>query len=171
MTTILCIIGASGSGKTTIEEALCRYRPGKYHRVVSHTTRPMREGEEQGKEHVFVSADEVPPHEQMLAYTKYGDYEYWADIADIKPDCINTYVIDVDGYHYLCEHFAYINVRVLYIRRHNVIHIGDAKRYERDRGRLTLNAEAVDVLYNNTGTLTNIELDMPRLDREIDEIE
>lgn len=165
-TAILCIIGASGSGKTTIEEALCRYRPGFYHRIVSHTTRPMRDGEEQGKEHIFVSADEKPPKERMLAYTKYGEYEYWAEEEDIRFGCINTYVIDVDGYHYLREHFGdRYTIRVLYIRRRN--NDVDDKRKARDYGRLTLNAEEVDVLYNNIGTLLNIDLDIPRIESEI----
>lgn len=167
-TTILCIIGASGSGKTTVEESLCRYRPGMYHRIVSHTTRPMRKGETDGEQHIFVSPDRVPEQNLMLAYTKYGDYEYWAEEEDIHFGCINTYVIDVDGYHYLKKHFGdRYAVRVLYVRRRDID--VDADRMERDRGRLTLLAEEVDWLYNNDGSLLNIDLDMPRLDREISE--
>lgn len=167
-TTILCIIGASGSGKTTIERKLCQYRPGMYHRIVSHTTRPMREDEEQGKEHVFVTPQEKPDEAQMLAYTRYGDYEYWADEEDIHFGMVNTYVIDVDGYRYLKEHFGRdYNILVLYVRRRNIS--VNPKRMERDTGRLTLLAQDVDVLYNNNGTLTNMDLDMPRIDREITE--
>ncbi|MFW5563451.1 MAG: guanylate kinase [Prevotella sp.] len=167
-TVILCIIGASGSGKTTIEGKLVRYRPGTYNRIVSHTTRPMREDEVQGREHIFTTPDERPPREQMLAYTRYGEYEYWADEADIVPDCVNTYVIDVDGYHYLKEHFGdRYDIRVMYVRRRN--NTVDSERRNRDRGRLTLNAEDVDVLYNNNGTLVSLELDMPRIDRELTE--
>ena len=39
---VLCIIGHSGSGKTTIEEILARTFPLHFNRVVSYTTRPMR---------------------------------------------------------------------------------------------------------------------------------
>lgn len=154
---VLCIIGRSGSGKTTIEKLLCDNYPNNFHRVVSHTTRRMRKGEHQGDEHVFVSGGDVPPRTAMIAYTRYGDADYWTEPSDFADNIINTYVIDVDGYRYLRDMFPdRYDIRVLYVRRPDPDIPAD--RLDRDEGRMTLEAEEVDALYyNNAPSLTDLE--------------
>ena len=72
--TILAIVGPSGSGKTTLAEHLKDKLNIPV--IVSYTTRPIRDGEIDGKDHHFVSEQDMPPHEKMLAYTKFGGYHY-----------------------------------------------------------------------------------------------
>ena len=73
MNTIVAIVGASGSGKTQL--TLYAQRFG-YPVICSYTTRPMREGETNGVEHIFVTEDKMPTKDNMLAYTFFGGYHY-----------------------------------------------------------------------------------------------
>ena len=52
---IICLIGKSGSGKSTIEQKLCSDL--EINQVVSHTTRPPRNEELDGQDYNFVSDD------------------------------------------------------------------------------------------------------------------
>ena len=150
----LCIIGSSGSGKTTIERLLEQTFPLHFKRLVSYTTRPMREGETQGVEHQFVKCLENT--DDQLAYTKYGDYEYWAKTSDIVPGKVNTYVIDVEGFRFLQRYFAdKLEIRVMYVKRSKRDDI-DEDRKERDRDRMELTPDDIDILFRNEGSISDL---------------
>ena len=91
MNLITLIVGRSGSGKTTLVNEL-ENRYG-FKSVHSYTTRPKRSENEIG--HIFVSSDKVPPKEEMVAYTVFNGYEYWATQGQIEGS--DLYVIDPDG--------------------------------------------------------------------------
>lgn len=153
---VLCIIGHSGSGKTTIEEILARTFPLHFNRVVSYTTRPMREGEQEGVEHHFVGKDKVPTGKDVLAYTKYGGFEYWALPEDLATGKINTYVIDVEGYRYLQRFYGdQLDIRVMYVKRSTCSDI-DPERAHRDEGRMQLVPDDIDVLLRNNGSISDL---------------
>lgn len=150
--TIICIVGPSGAGKTTmarfIERAL------EIPMLVSYTTRPQRPGEIQGVDHWFVPEDEMPPQEEMLAYTNFGGYHYWMPKQDIpytEPG-ICTYVIDEKGLKMLVETYAeeFTIVAVL-IKRHRralIEQVGE-ERVNRDLERITIPEEEYqEVIYN-----------------------
>lgn len=101
--TIICIAGGSGVGKTYAANKLRELFTTNGHAckvICSCTTRPMREGEQQGIEHKFVAdlsdyyADKN--NDNVLADTVYGGHTYWASAADLI-DGINLYVIDEAG--------------------------------------------------------------------------
>ena len=60
---LITIIGPSGAGKDTV--ALMLSAILGYDVLCSYTTRPMREGEVDGKEHHFVKKCDVPKSEIM----------------------------------------------------------------------------------------------------------
>lgn len=104
--TIVCIVGPSGSGKTLMSKYLWTQYSIPY--IVSCTTRPMREGEKDGVDHFFVSPEVIRKAERdnnILAYTKFGGYEYCALKETPYQHRACTYVIDEDGVRYLMEHF------------------------------------------------------------------
>lgn len=153
---VLCIIGHSGSGKTTIEELLVKTFPMHFQRVVSYTTRPKREGETNGWEHYFVGKDQAPTNKDVLAYTKYGEYEYWALPDDLVTGRINTYVIDVEGYKYLQQFYGdKLEIRVMYVKRTNRKNI-DQDRADRDRGRMQLQPDEIDMVLRNEGGISDL---------------
>ena len=150
---VLCIIGSSGSGKTTIERLLEQTFPMHFKRLVSYTTRPMRDGETQGVEHQFVNRLE---YGGILAYTRYGDYEYGAKESDLVTGKVNTYVIDVEGFRFLQRYFAdKLEIRVMYVKRSKRDGI-DEDRKERDRDRLVLTPDDIDILFRNEGSISDL---------------
>ena len=54
MNHIFYIMGKSASGKDSIYRELLRGSAGKLEKIVLYTTRPMREGEQEGREYFFV---------------------------------------------------------------------------------------------------------------------
>lgn len=111
---LLCVVGRSGSGKTSLVEYLANH--ADIPTVVSYTTRPMREGEQDGREHWFVGVDRVPT-DGMVAYTKYGGHYYWTEESQFKHSLM-TYVIDEAGLAFLREHYGdKFCIRTIYIDR------------------------------------------------------
>ena len=116
----------------------------------------MREGEQEGVEHHFVGKDKVPAEKDVLAYTKYGSYEYWALPGDLASGKINTYVIDVEGYRYLQRFYDdQLELRVMYVKR-SVRSDIDNQRTQRDEGRMQLEPDDVDVLLRNNGSISDL---------------
>ena len=99
MKNIYLIIGASGSGKTTVTELLARDHGLKT--VWSYTTRPPRYEGEEG--HIFVSDEEFDQLGEMCAYTEYNGYRYGVTSEIIDQNDI--YVIDPPGVSYLKQHY------------------------------------------------------------------
>ena len=58
MKKLIILLGASGSGKTTLEKKMFKLHSDKYDRVISATTRDMREGEKNGEDYHFKTKDE-----------------------------------------------------------------------------------------------------------------
>ena len=102
-------VGKSGSGKTTIANALELHG---YKQVQSYTTRPPRYDGELG--HIFVNQDEFDKLEDLVAYTKYGDYEYCATSNQL--DECDIYVIDIPGVRTLLKKYKNESrpIRVIY---------------------------------------------------------
>ena len=94
---IVALVGKSGSGKTHASFIMSWKYYSKFHTIVSFTTRPMRAGEAQGRDHWFVSPNQVPPQSEMAAYTVYGGYEYWTTWDQFIDKLYNVYVIDEKG--------------------------------------------------------------------------
>ena len=107
---LITIIGPSGAGKDTV--ALMLSAILGYDVLCSYTTRPMREGEVDGKEHHFVNKCDVQKSE-MLAYTRYGNYEYWTEKKQINGTAI--YVIDEKGLMELMERCPKAKIISVYV--------------------------------------------------------
>lgn len=100
--TIFCILGESGSGKDTLVEYTLKEFKLDLKPVLSYTDRPIRQGEQNGKEHVFLSKDEMTEFlnsnkKDIAAYTQIGEtgYRYCAMTSVI--DRSDIYIIDPNG--------------------------------------------------------------------------
>ena len=96
MKKIILIVGRTASGKDTLSRILCE-RLGLT-AVVSYTDRPIRPGEQNGREHVFLSPEEFTGRmqtEHVAAYTRIGQFRYMATAEAIRD--AGVYVIDPEG--------------------------------------------------------------------------
>lgn len=151
-TIIIAIVGPSGSGKTTLSLYLNEYL--RIPAICSYTTRPMRPGEKNGREHIFVKDFPHDPAE-TLAYTFFGGYHYWTMPEQVEGFQLCTYVIDEKGLLELKEKWSdKFEILSIYIVRPNNDGI-DRERLDRDRDRICINPDEYDVTVRNDKDLNS----------------
>ena len=147
---ILAIVGASGSGKTSL--SLFLQKRLNIPTIVSYTTRPMRDGEVDGVDHIFVGIEDCPDFRETFASTIFGGFHYWTTPAQFDGKDIMSYVVDEKGLQGLqdgwFDKFAIISILVK--RSENPT---DAARQERDRDRNLNPEDSYDVVLDNNSTI------------------
>ena len=105
---IITLTGKTSTGK----DSAAKYIEEVYgiHPIVSYTTRDIRVGEEDGREHYFISDEEMDKLEKrddILAWTQFDKtgIRYCASTKDLDDDGIYTYIIDPNGIKWLKEHY------------------------------------------------------------------
>ena len=146
---IIAIVGESGSGKTSLSMFL--QERANIPAIVSYTTRPMREGEQHGVDHFFVTHSQVPEPCDTFAYTVFGEHEYWTRESQFRGYRIVSYVVDEKGLLEMLERWSesYTIVSVLIQRPDNPV---EESRRLRDRGRIHISPESYDAVIVNNGT-------------------
>lgn len=91
MNRILLLIGASGSGKSTVARYLCEQYGLR--QIDSYTTRPPRYRGEPG--HIFITDEEFDQLQDFVGYTLYNGHRYGATAQQVEENDI--YVIDPAG--------------------------------------------------------------------------
>jgi guanylate kinase len=72
----IILVGKGASGKNFLME---RFENRGFHHLVSHTTRPIRQKEKDGREYHFISEKEFSrmiENDEFFEYQKFGDYYY-----------------------------------------------------------------------------------------------
>lgn len=123
MHTVFLVVGESGSGKDSLVARLCE--ECNYKQLKSYATRPRRENE--GNTHTFIAPEDVRQYRnQMIAYTKIGDFEYFATKDQLYEN--SFYVIDYRGIEYMKSlEFDLANVRFVTIFIHLPRHIREER--------------------------------------------
>lgn len=92
---LLILFGKSGSGKDTIEKWLVHTY--HFHKVVSYTTRPPREGEIDGINYHFISPQEfieLVNKKEIIEYFVFNNWYYGTAKSEILLDRINVITVD-----------------------------------------------------------------------------
>ena len=151
---LITIIGPSGAGKDTVAAMLSDILG--YNVLCSYTTRPMREGEVDGKEHHFVKECNVPKSE-MLAYTRYGNYEYWTEKKQVNDAAI--YVIDEKGLIELMECCPEAQITIIYVsakpetlKKRGI----SEERTDRDKYRVKVDFNSYDYVIPNNHSMSHL---------------
>ena len=103
---LIALFGKSGSGKTTVLNWLMRNFPEKLHKVVACTTRPLREGEEDGREYHFISVDEFTQKTlsgEMIEATSFRDWFYGTEISALREDKLNVAIFSPEALNCVLE--------------------------------------------------------------------
>lgn len=149
MKEILCIVGESGSGKTMAQEYISQMY--SIYLIESYTTRPRRTPDEKG--HTFVNEEyfSTVKEEDMIAYTKFGDFHYWCEKKNVEDK--NIYVIDEDGLNMLKKNFGKeYSIHSLKINTNNEqkrLRGISPERIARDEGRFVMTDKDFDFVINN----------------------
>lgn len=133
MAKIYVIMGKSSSGKDTIYNRLKNSEQLNFHNVIMYTTRPMREGEEEGKEYFFTTDSEVSEFEkngkiiELRAYnTVHGIWKYFTlDDGQIDLHSDKNYLIiaTLEAYKKYVEYYGRDTVVPIYIEVEDKIRI------------------------------------------------
>lgn len=118
---IFCLMGKSSTGKDTIGKHLLKTMDLK--NIVLYTTRPIREGELEGREYYFVNNDEFKELEtsgkvieKRVYNTIHGDWTYATVDSNIDLENNNYLVLNtLEGYEKLVNYYGKDIVIPLYI--------------------------------------------------------
>ena len=121
---IFCVMGKSATGKDTIYQKVLNESELNLQRIIPYTTRPIREGEEAGREYHFCNEDDVQRLEaegrivELRAYdTVYGIWKYFTvNDGNIQLDKENYLLIGtLEAYTKIRDYFGKDNVVPIYI--------------------------------------------------------
>ena len=169
---IIVLLGASGSGKSTIESELSTHHG--FEKIVSYTTRKPRENEENGKDYYFVDNDtfkEILNRDLFAEYDEYSQNRLYGTLKSDYVDGNKVVVLTPNGLRQLKKNCPNDNIFTIlveanlgtrvkrYIDRCGVqkFNFDDkneiAARVERDYGMfLGLDKEVDLVVHNDEGT-------------------
>ena len=121
---IFCVMGKSATGKDTIYQKLLYENELDLQRIIPYTTRPIREGEVEGREYHFCKEEDVQRLEaegrivELRAYdTVYGIWKYFTvDDGNIQLDAKNYLLIGtLEAYTKIRDYFGKEKVLPIYI--------------------------------------------------------
>jgi guanylate kinase len=99
---LFIVSSPSGGGKTTLIRRLLAAPPGApLHFSVSHTTRPMRNGEQNGREYHFVTVEQfqgMVQRDEFLEHNEVHDHIYGTSKAEVLPHLAagEDVILDID---------------------------------------------------------------------------
>lgn len=121
---IFCVMGKSATGKDTIYQKLLHENKLNLKRIIPYTTRPIREGEVEGREYHFCTEADVQRMEadgrivELRAYdTVYGIWKYFTvDDGNIQLEKENYLLIGtLEAYIKIRDYFGADKVLPIYI--------------------------------------------------------
>lgn len=121
---LVYLIGKSSSGKDTVYKELIKASEFKFKKVVSYTTRPIRDNEEEGVQYHFVDEGEFHQLcldgkviEARVYHTYYGDWRYFTvDDGNINLDYHNYLIIGtLESYEKTVSYFGKNKVLPIYL--------------------------------------------------------
>lgn len=112
---IICILGKSGVGKNTIAEELKKFMDLSI--LPSFTTRKIRQGEENGKEHLFISLSDFFDLKEggYISVCTFFDNNYYGALLE-QIHKFDIYILDKTGLENLKKNTKNFNILSIYIK-------------------------------------------------------
>ena len=116
---MLIILGESGSGKTTLQKYICEHT--NMQKAISHTTRPMRDGEVNGIDYYFVNDNEFKKLKEQNMFAETSNYREWSygiGVEQIKED--SCFVSTPEGLEkikkFIIDNKLNISLKTIYVK-------------------------------------------------------
>lgn len=182
---LLILCGKTASGKNTYRETLMQRNPS-WHRAISHTTRPMRDGEENNLQYHFTETVQFITMAIQNFFIETTDYRlsdytedkwyYGLTKAEIDNDSINLAILNQDGAKNAINYLGKEKVKVVYLhsdneelRRRGHQRLDDSVRFEmrlRDDERQFEGIEKIaDLVLNTNCTEDQHELNYSAIEK------
>lgn len=120
MKDVICIMGKSGCGKSSLIAKMIQKAFNEFYYVKSYTTRAIRETDPCDKDtHVFVDKDFYEKHKKdivALYHDKVNNYYSWTDDSSFSNSKINIYAIDPKAYVNLVKSDKFSNILGIYLK-------------------------------------------------------
>lgn len=113
---VIALVGESGSGKDRLLKEILNIHP-EYNELISHTTRPPREGEKEGVNYYYVTQKDflnLIQTDQMIEYTQFNGWFYGTAVAAFDTQRINIGVFNPAGIQNLLKRDD-IELKIFYI--------------------------------------------------------
>lgn len=114
---VFALMGKSASGKDTIMREVLEYT-SCFNEIISHTTRPKRENEIEGKNYFFISQEEfikLIEEDSIFEFTEFNGWLYGTADTAYSKDKPNIGVFSPSGIAALSEN-PHIDLTVFYIQ-------------------------------------------------------
>lgn len=96
MIKLVALVGEAGTGKDSILHGVMALYPNKFHEIISYTTRPPREGEQDGINYHFVTEEEFNKLD-LLESSSFNGWHYGTAKSSLVEDKINIGVFNPQG--------------------------------------------------------------------------
>ena len=97
---VIALMGKSGAGKDYFQNITCETHPLMFHKIISCTTRPIRDNEKDGVDYNFIPLEDFTRkvlHNKMLEATEFRNWFYGTPIDALSLEKINIGVFNPDG--------------------------------------------------------------------------
>lgn len=118
---LIILTGFSGAGKTTISQELINQHPDRLVKVITHTTRQPREGEQHGRDYHFLTLEDFIAKrdaDHFLEHSQHYDHFYASpkpETLDLRPEQIPIYNLDTNGAEAIIQNYPNAQLFFVYI--------------------------------------------------------
>lgn len=122
---VIALIGKTGAGKDAIQNATCKAHPNVFHKIISCTTRPSRDHEQDGVAYNFLSLEDFTRkvlNGDMLEATEFRGWFYGTPITSLVRDKINIGVFNPAGVEALTSD-PRLDVMVIYVNTNDKVRL------------------------------------------------
>ena len=122
---IVAIAGKAGSGKDTLLQAIMKQNQGQLHEIISCTTRPPREGEQEGVNYHFITSEQFQEQlleGEMIEVTVFRGWCYGTSIDHLDLNKINVGVFNPSGIDILLD-IPVVKLFVVYVTADDKIRV------------------------------------------------
>lgn len=117
---LIAVVGKAGSGKDFLSSKWAKERD--YHKIISSTTRPPRDGEVNGIDYNFVSEEDFATND-FLESAEFRSWHYGTKWSDLDPHKVNIGVFNPSGIYQLWELRNELDLTIVYAQASDKIRL------------------------------------------------